>query len=252
MTKISWTNESWNPATGCTKISAGCKNCYAESIAKRFWNGRKFTDIQIHADRLNKPMHWKKARMIFVNSMSDLFHKDIPFEFAEKVWDVMSDCPQHTFQILTKRADQMLEYANWMPNGRIRRIGYDNVWLGTTVENQITADQRIKHLLKIDADVKFLSVEPLLEQIDISFAFTQKKYFGNITQNTGINWVIIGCESGLKKRPCNIEWIENIVEQCKFANVPVFVKQLNLNGKVEKNINNFPAHLRLQEYPNFY
>ena len=208
-TKIEWTESTWNPTTGCTKTSAGCSNCYAERMAKRlqamglskFSNGFKIT---MHDDCLSEPYNWKRPKMIFVNSMSDLFHEDIPFKFIEKVFTVMNENPQHIFQILTKRADLLLEYnskLNWT----------SNIWMGVTVEN-LKAKTRINLLRKTNAAVKFLSCEPLLSDLGI---LDLKK----------INWVIVGGESGPKSRPIEEDWVLNIYEQCKNSEIPFFFKQ---------------------------
>jgi len=277
MSKIPWTDESWNPVTGCTKIAAGCKNCYAESMAKRFWGKRKFTDVQCHEDRLDIPLHWRKPRKIFVCSMSDLFHEDVPFEIIDQIHAVIALCPQHTFQILTKRIERATEYymtrtaiddscrvdrmpqwynvlTGWLDEGHKGYLGRNwdecekaaeqtdfnnelppNLWLGTSISTQADADKNIPILLKIPAAVRFLSLEPMLESICLS--------------NYKIDQVIIGCESGPKRRPCKLEWIEDAVEQCVAASVPVFVKQLEIGGKVSKNPKEWPAWVRRQEYP---
>jgi protein gp37 len=263
-TNIEWSEVVWNPVTGCTKISPGCKNCYAETIANRFWKDRKFTDVVCHEDRLEQPLHWKKPRMIFVNSMSDLFHKDIPFVFIDKIFDIMVTTPRHTYQILTKRPERMLEYCMYQDE-KMRSFGYggfifpDFIWMGTSVENQKEANERIPILLQIPAKVKWISAEPLLEPIDL---------IKIETKNTKIHWVVVGGESGPKARPCNIFWIKEIVGICKIQNIPVFVKQLGSkpyyegdtsvfsgvkiifdgNGKNDK-IENFPEDLQIREYP---
>jgi len=241
LTKIEWTDQTWNPVTGCTKISAGCKNCYAETIAKRFWGDRKFTDVQCHIDRLNQPLKWRKSRMVFVNSMSDLFHKDVPLEFIERVYGTIFDCsfvgeqyktPFHTFQILTKRPYRAKQFYESHP---LRNFGWNNLWLGVSVSQQGDL-HLIDTLLEIPVKVRFVSFEPLLENIIIPWLEI-------------LSWVIVGCESGPKRRECKVKWVESIVEQCQAADVPVFVKQLNINGKVVKDINQFPKHLQIREYP---
>lgn len=253
---IEWTEHTWNPVTGCSKISAGCKNCYAETIANRFWKNRKFTDVRWHDDRLQQPMKRRKPTTYFVNSMSDLFHEDVPFDFIDKVFAVMALCPQHTFQVLTKRAERMAEYLNHedAPMRILRRsvevqtpetrfsnqCGTDgwwplpNAWLGVSVENQEQADERIPHLLKCPAAVRFLSCEPMLGPVD--FAQTSLVRDGEATgwnlfgsPDCGIDWAIVGGESGPGARPCRIEWVRSVVNQCKNAGVPVFVKQLGSN-----------------------
>lgn len=233
--------KTWNPITGCTKISQGCKNCYAESIAKRFWKDRKFTDIEFHEDRLMQPSKWEKPSMVFVNSMSDLFHESISYYIIDKIFYRMEIANQHTFQVLTKRPERMLEFAKaYCKKHEVPNLP-KNVWLGVSVEDQKTAYERIPLLIQIPSEVRFLSCEPLLSNID----FNSLAYFNDAL----IDWVIVGAESGTKKRECEIEWIENIAIQCKSANVPVFVKQINLNGKIVKDINKFPENLRIREYP---
>lgn len=244
-TTIEWTDETWNPVTGCSKVSPGCKNCYAETVANRFWKGRKFTDVWTHADRLDAPLHWRKPRRVFVNSMSDLFHEDVPDEFIDKVFAVMALAPQHTFQVLTKRPERMRDWGAvrgkwsgvWVDTDRRliwteQRIGtlkptqwpLRNVWLGVSVEDQQRADERIPLLLQTPAAVRFLSCEPLLGPVDIGL--TSPRSYESDCQNDGITWVIIGGESGHGARPCNIAWVRSLVEQCRAAGVACFVKQL--------------------------
>jgi protein gp37 len=236
-TQIQWTDETWNPVTGCAKVSPGCAHCYAETVALRFWPSqyppvvfagsekggplyrpRQFTDVMTHADRLDQPLRWRKPRRVFVNSMSDLFHEAVPFEFIKRVWDVTAAAPRHTFQILTKRPERMLAFARWMAGGDDISIAEwpRNVWLGVSVENQHFADERIPLLLQTPAAVRFLSCEPLLEGLDLA------------KHRPGANqlWVIVGGESGAGARPCNVRWVRSIVRQCQQAGVPVFVKQL--------------------------
>jgi protein gp37 len=209
LSKIEWTEVTWNPTTGCNKVSAGCKNCYAESFSKRlkgmgiekYKNGFKLT---LHPDVLDFPKRLRKPHKIFVNSMSDLFHEKIPLDFIQKVFKVMNECPQHIFQVLTKRAERLEEFSpflNWT----------DNIWIGVTVENAQVIN-RIKHLTKTKAKIKFLSLEPLLGALpDLNL----KK----------IDWVIVGGESGRKARKVEKEWIEDIRIQCEKNNVAFFFKQ---------------------------
>src|SRR5258708_30230851 len=187
-TKIEWTDATWNPVTGCTKVSQGCKNCYAERLAPKVFAGqfignlatgehrkRAFTDVLCHPERLDAPLHWKRPRRIFVNSMSDLFHENVPIEFIQRVAGVMLSCPWHTFQILTKRPARMLDFLeNFMPmhpkSGQYFRVNWSAmryVWWGVSVEDQATADERIPLLLQTPAAVRFLSCEPLLGPIDV-------------------------------------------------------------------------------------
>jgi len=257
MTKIAWTDKSWNPIIGCSKVSEGCKNCYAEKMAIRLATMEKTKYygnclmLNIHSEQWNgttyfvekqieKPLHWKKPRMIFVNSMGDTFHESVPFEWIDKVIGMMTTANWHTYQILTKRPERMKEYFEARPEW-----GYDydmsNIWLGVTAENQRCADERIPILLRIPAAKRFVSIEPCLE--DISIGYYGCDYF------KGLDWIIVGCESGHNRRECKQIWVESIIQQCQDANVPVFVKQLQINGKVEHDIAKFPKCLQNQEWP---
>lgn len=235
MSKIEWTDETWNPVTGCTKISPGCKNCYAETIANRFWKDRKFTDVRLEEDRLTQPLHWKKPRMIFVNSMSDLFHEDVPFEFIDKVISAISQSPQHIFQILTKRPKRALEYF-MLPSSDL----LENVWLGVSVENQQTADERIPILLQTPAVVRWISAEPLLSEINLEHYLPL--VVGGKVRDSGLDWVVVGGESGTNKRPFNPDWARVIRDQCKIVNVPFFMKQID-------KVKPIPEDLLIREYP---
>ena len=206
---IEWTESTWNPTTGCTKISLGCKNCYAERIAYRlqsmgnpsYVNGFSIT---CHNHMLYQPIKWKKPQRIFVNSMSDLFHENIPNEFIFKVFEVMNRANWHQYQVLTKRSERLLDLnkqLNWQPN----------IWIGVTVEASMYK-YRIEHLKKTDAYIKFLSLEPLLDAI------------GHLDLSL-IDWVIVGGESGPNARPIEKSWVLDILNQCKKANVPFFFKQ---------------------------
>jgi protein gp37 len=207
--KIEWTESTWNPVTGCTKISLGCRNCYAERLAKRLKamgqpNYRNGFKVTLHPHVLDVPLHWKKPRSIFVNSMGDLFHKNVPSKFIAQVFDVMSRARRHRFQILTKRSERLLELSPKLP-------WPENVWMGVSVE---TADYacRMDHLRRTDAAIKFISFEPLLgpvPRIDLD----------------GIDWVIVGGESGPGARPMHPNWATDIRDQCLDADVPFFFKQ---------------------------
>jgi protein gp37 len=206
---IEWTESTWNPVTGCTKISAGCAHCYAERMARRLQamgqpNYRNGFKVTCHHDVLGHPMRWKRPQVIFVNSMSDLFHKDVPPAFISEIFFTMNETPWHTYQILTKRSGRMATLASqfkWSPN----------IWMGVTVEN---ADHlgRIDDLRRVPASVRFLSLEPLLgplPRLDLN----------------GIGWVIVGGESGPGARPMDSAWAADIRDQCLAANVPFFFKQ---------------------------
>ena len=206
---IEWTDATWNPVTGCTKISPGCKHCYAERLAIRLraMGNPRYRDgfaLTLHEDQLSLPLHWKRPKRIFVNSMSDLFHEAVPDDFIRRVFDVMLAAPQHVFQVLTKRSDRVAELAPSLPWA-------PNVWQGVSVETSRYVS-RIHNLKSIPATVRFLSVEPLLGAIpDLPL--------------DRIDWVIVGGESGGGRRPVNPEWVRGIRDQCLTANVPFFFKQ---------------------------
>lgn len=226
---IEWTDATWNPVTGCTKVSPGCKNCYAEAIAKRFWKGRKFTDVRCHPERLGQPLKWRNPRRVFVNSMSDLFHEEVPSYFVDDVVSVMKRAEQHVFQILTKRPSRMIEYFD-STNARTDGWPLPNVWLGVSIEDQEHANERIPLLFRTPAAVRFVSCEPLLGPINLEGICSTPTCFNALRPGyyvpEKLDWVIVGGESGPDARPCNVAWIRQIVEQCGVAEVPVFVKQL--------------------------
>lgn len=206
---IEWTEHTWNPITGCTKVSAGCAHCYAETMAKRlkamkaagYENG---FDLTLHPDRLGQPLLRKKPTLYFVNSMSDLFHEDVPDSFIDEVFDTISQTPRHTYQLLTKRASRLPDYFK-------SRTCPDNVWLGITVEDRASVN-RIKHLQKVKATIRFISMEPLIENV-------------GVVNLKGIHWVIVGGESGPKARPMMLQWAESIKAQCEKNSVAFFFKQ---------------------------
>ncbi|MCT2534108.1 phage Gp37/Gp68 family protein [SAR92 clade bacterium H231] len=210
MSKIEWTEQTWNPITGCTKVSPGCKHCYAETMAKRlhamgapgYDNGFK---LSLLPERLSQPLRRRKPTMYFVNSMSDLFQDEVPFDYVDKVMEVIEQTPWHTYQILTKRSALMGEYFN-------TRSVPDNAWLGVSVEDKKFGKPRIPHLQAIKAKTRFLSVEPLLEDL------------GRISLE-GIHWVIVGGESGHAARPMKQEWVVSLRDQCHRSNVNFFFKQ---------------------------
>lgn len=215
---IEWTQMTWNPTTGCDKISEGCRNCYAEIMAKRLqaMGQKKYENafrLTLQPEALNIPYTWKKPKIIFVNSMSDLFHKNIPIEYILQVFKVMNETPHHTYQVLTKRAEELLKIdslgiLNWTRN----------IWMGVTVENN-KVKERITHLKNTSAKTKFISFEPLLSDIT------------NIDL-TGIDWAIVGGESGYNARSIKKEWILNIKTQCDIAGTNFFFKQW---GSVKNN-----------------
>lgn len=210
VSRIEWTEQTWNPTVGCTKVSPGCANCYAEVMAKRlqamrtpgYENAFRLTLLPY---RLKEPIRRKKPTVFFVNSMSDLFHEDVPFSYIDKIFEVIENSPQHTFQILTKRAARMAEYFSG-------KKAPDNAWMGVTVEDREFGLPRIDNLRKVDAKVRLISSEPLLEslgQFDL----------------TGIHWMIVGGESGPNARPMEKEWVEEIFNLCQVQNVAFFFKQ---------------------------
>ena len=240
--KIEWTEATWNPLSGCTKISDGCKNCYAEKMANRlkamgakgYENGFAVT---LHPDRLDEPLKRKKPTMYFVCSMGDLFHDDVPFEFIRKVWIIMIEARQHTFQVLTKRPDRMAEFLKTHAPVRAmtgETYGKDflpkNIWIGVTAENQEQADRRIPILLDTPAAVRFVSIEPMLGEINL-----QKLHRKMVNSALAypcaeqylfdLDWVIVGGETGANARPMHPDWVRSIKEQCEESKVPFFFKQ---------------------------
>lgn len=215
--KIEWTDKTWNPLTGCTKISSGCKHCYAETMSlrlkamgsKKYINGFNLT---LHPSSLTEPYRWQKPSIIFVDSMSDLFHKDVPLDYIKEVFKVMNENPQHVFQVLTKRADIMERYSSELTWSK-------NIWAGVSVEDN-NALWRINHLSKIPSSIRFLSMEPLIEAIP------------NVPL-TYIDWVIVGGESGQNPRPLIEEWVTSIRDQCLSKNVLFFFKQWGGRNKKE-------------------
>lgn len=215
---IEWTEATWNPVTGCDRVSPGCTNCYALTLAKRLkamdspryqidgdprTSGPGFA-LSCHDDLVDLPRRWRKGRMVFVNSMSDLFHPKVPLDFIERVFETMVECPQHTFQILTKRAQRLAKLAPALP-------WPENVWMGVSVENE-KYRFRIDHLRQVPAAVRFLSIEPLVGRV------------GELNLD-GIDWVIVGGESGHNARPMQLDWATEIRDQCAEAEVPFFFKQ---------------------------
>ena len=223
--KIEWTDETWNPVTGCTKVSAGCKYCYAERQWPRLsapgqpYEGRTFTDVHCHEERLYQPLHWKRPRRVFVNSMSDLFHEDIPDSFIDRIFGVMWEAKEHTFQILTKRAKRMAKY---MSRKDLMTTHLPHVWLGVSAEDQQTANERMPLLLQTPAAVRFVSLEPLLGPIKLGM---EKFIYEGRTFSTGPDWVIVGGESGPDARPMHPDWVRSIRDECVAGGTPFFFKQ---------------------------
>ncbi len=211
---IEWTDATWNPVRGCSKISAGCKHCYAETFAER-WRGvpghpyEQGFDLRLVPEKLLEPLRWSRSKMVFVNSMSDLFHKSVPTSFIDAVFETMRIANWHTYQVLTKRAQRLCDYTN---RREWRGVAHPHVWLGVSVEDRRWGVPRIDLLRRSEAAVRFLSVEPLLEDL-------------GVLDLTGIDWVIVGGESGPGARPMRREWALSIRDQCRAADVPFFFKQ---------------------------
>lgn len=268
--KIEWTDHTWNCVRGCSPVSDGCKFCYAARFAHRFsgegnryegltrmtehgavWNGK----VREIPEFLEAPLRWKKPRRIFVNSMSDLFHDDVSPGFIDQVLEVMMACPQHTFQVLTKRPEnldrKLYEVTEDTP---VRALGggdyVPNLWIGVSVENQEAADKRIPPLLRIPAAVRFVSIEPMLGPVDLIHVQWPGKHrvdvlrggywedrevffkgFVNHSDMQTIKWVVCGCESGYGARPMDLDWVRSIRDQCQRAEVPFFFKQRIEDGK---------------------
>lgn len=240
-TAIQWTDATWNPVTGCTRVSKGCRNCYAERLTAArlnhhpryeglaLWHpiereARWTGDVRLHEDLLDQPLHWRKPKMVFVCSMSDLFHPKVPFEFIDTVFATMCLADRHTFQVLTKRPGRMRQYLSAGSGGAGRVadgcLPLPNVWLGTSVEDQAAVNEHVPLLQASPAVVRFLSCEPLLGAIDF-------------LPTAGIHWVICGGETGPGARPMNLDWARSIRDQCQAAGVPFFLKQLNRKGDRE-------------------
>lgn len=258
-TKIEWADEVWNPITGCTPTSEGCRNCYAASMAKRFWGDRKFSDVQLHMERLEKPMRWKRPRRVFVDSMGDLFHEDVSDEQIAAVFGAMSAAPRHTFLVLTKRPRRMKEWFSWahhraMSSGLPWRdgapvIGYlgeyalrasdgriniwkkdvklpdwplTNVCLGVSIGNQDTANERLISLRDTPAAVRFVSYEPATGAWD-----PRRTYAGrmNINALSWLDWVVMGGETGVGARPMHPDWVRSVRDQCQESGTPFMFKQ---------------------------
>ena len=302
-TSIEWTEATWNPIRGCSRVSEGCRNCYAEKFAYRFsgpgqpyeglvrinaagerkpeWNGQ----VRFIEKHLLDPLKWKEPRRIFVNSMSDLFHENVPDEWIDRIFAVMALCPQHIFQVLTKRPERMRKYllgksdknhraAVWMAMASFDEgLGMPcpewplpNVWLGVSVEDQDVLNKRVWTLLKTPAAVRFLSAEPLLGPLDLNAGelLIDKRLY-RYTIGRYLDWVIVGGESGPGARSCNLSWLKSIVDDCAAAKVPCFVKQLGAHpvqipSKLIHPIIDFqdrkggdwsewPDYLRVREFP---
>jgi protein gp37 len=233
-TTIEWTERTWNPVTGCDRVSDGCTNCYALSLAARLKamgsrryqvDGHPVTSgpgfgLHLHRDLVDAPRHWRKPTTVFVNSMSDLFHERIPFEFLAAVFDTMAATPQHIYQVLTKRATHLTRVADRLP-------WPPNVWMGVSVENQDQVARRAARLLRVPAAIRFLSVEPLLGPVDLTEVLWEESLIPDtFGPRNDIHWVIAGGESGPGARPCELDWLRSLRDQCQSAGVPYFLKQI--------------------------
>jgi protein gp37 len=238
-TRIEWTASSWNVVTGCTKVSSGCAHCYAERMAKRLAGragypaANPFT-VTLHPEHLDDPLHWRKPRKVFVVSMGDLFHAAVPEMFIFDVWKVMERCPQHTFQVLTKRPERMAMLTNARRGGEIMLPLLPNVWAMTSVEDQATADARIPHLMRCRTAVRGVSYEPALGGVDFApwldaQPVSQRGHgilrVGRRLVDPSLDWLIAGGESGPKARPAHPQWFRDVRDQCAAAGVPFFFKQ---------------------------
>ena len=322
MTTIEWADEVWNPVRGCSRVSEGCRHCYAERQAHRFsgegqpyegltvlvlpgphkarrmrprWTG----EVRTVPEMLDRPMRWRKPRRVFVNSMSDLFHESVPFEFIASVFGVMAAAPQHKFQILTKRPARMHDFLthpevrHWVAQARAAgetqqriadRYGISrslvsmiesgrvwgppddlewplrSVWLGVSVEDQATADERIPHLLACPAAVRWVSLEPMLGPVDLRLSTWTAESHEERRRSDDLHWVVVGGESGPDARPFELGWARQVVADCKAAGTPVFMKQLgarpreggspvHLSDRKGGDIDEWPADLRVRQWP---
>jgi len=277
-TKIEWAEKTWNPVTGCTKIATGCTHCYAETLCRRFWKqwDRKSPpnhfEVKLHPDRLNQPLGWKKPCRVFVCSMGDLFHEDVPLGFVDRVITHMRIANQHTYQILTKRPRRILEYLDYDVRRRGARLWWpEHIQFGVSVSTQADADRMLPELLRTPAAVRFVSMEPMIGPIEIEQFIAQwrcpdchdwqhtstycdccdTEQWENIeaAEKRGLDWIIIGCESGPNRRPMELEWAIDLVSQGDAAGVPVCVKQIEVNGKVSHDPAEWDPVLQVREYP---
>lgn len=280
---IECTDATWNPVTGCTKVSAGCKHCYAERHWQRLrgnpntvYYQRPFSDVRTHADRLDQPRRWRKPRRIFVNSMSDLFHGDLPFEYIHLLWSHMAAAHRHRYQILTKRPARAAAFFQWnaaLPADQRIRPYCRNIWVGVSAETQATLEERVPILLRLPVGLRWVCVEPLLEAVEL------RGYLGRQApalppesarcegcvpprRRTPIDWVVVGGEGGPRARACHVGWIRDVVAACRRRGVPVFVRQLGaaaceatgaepLAPEARKvgHPEHWPVDLQVQEFP---
>lgn len=222
-TKIEWADRVWNPVVGCTPASAGCAHCYAKRIYERFYQERPSSQVQLHPERLDDPLHWRYPSRVLVNSMSDLFHYEVSYDFIADIVETIALSPKHTFMVLTKRPKRMQFIFS-----EVMKILADNplpnLWLGVTVENQQAADERIPLLLQTPAAVRFVSVEPMLGPVDLGNYLCLTHSKGGLTLGNYLDWVICGGETGPGARPMHPDWVVSLRDQCVNANVPFFFK----------------------------
>lgn len=277
-TTISWTvthhedgtvtpGATWNPLRGCARVSEGCRNCYAERVAARFsgpglpyeglarmtskgpmWTG----EVRLIEKMMDQPLRWKRPRLIFVNSMSDLFHDKVSDVWLNRIFEVMESCPQHTFQILTKRPERMKEYLTWRSMAHTwGDYPTSHIWVGVSMEDQATADERIPLLLETTAAVRWISAEPLLGPIDLTPYFWEEagpEWAGKNLADPGLDWVVTGGESGPGARPAHPQWFRSIRDQCATASVPFHFKQWGDWVPAETGFERFFADNRGHEY----
>lgn len=257
-TGIEWCEETWNPVTGCTPVSEGCRNCYAQRHANRMRGKYGYPAdepfrVTLHADRLDIPLHWRKPRRIFVCSMGDLFHVDVDDVFRDKVFRIAYICPRHTFLILTKRPEEMARYLGnfrtlvgpqrWGHRTMVESWPLPNVWLGTSVEDQEMAEKRIPYLVQCKAAVLFVSYEPALGAVQWG------QWLGTCGDDQDFNWLICGGESGPGARPMDPEWARQARDACELAGVPFFMKQMGGHPNKRAKLAEIPSDLRIREYP---
>lgn len=237
-TKIEWAEETWNPVTGCSPISEGCRNCYAERMSKRLAGRCGYPEdepfrVTLHSDRLDEPLKWKKPRKVFVCSMGDLFHEDVPDEWIDQlVWEIGHTFQKHTFLVLTKRPERM---RAWFVKAYKENLPYPNIWLGVTAENQQRADERIPILLQIPASLRFVSIEPMLGPVDLTrIIYDRQTVIDSLeglhgwplphAEGPKLDWVICGGETGPGARPMHPDWVRSLRDQCQAARTPFFFK----------------------------
>lgn len=276
LTKIAWTDATWNIFTGCTKVSEGCRNCYAErdwarlsTIPGSVYFGRDFSDVQFHPERLSIPANWKRPRKIFVNSMSDLFHESVSDDARDRVFEVFATNPRHIFQVLTKRPRKMSEY--WRTWTAKNKLWLKNVWAGITVEDQKALDERIKFLFDVPVSCRWLSIEPMIGPVDIrpyldapDMGWPRTFVHGNDPNidildecpqfwdwcTCSLSWVVVGGESGPHPREMNPKWARDVISACKAAKTPVFFKQGSAAwGTGFKDFDTFAPEFQVREFP---